>query len=101
MTRKIINSKQLAEMVGRDRSRIARLIAEGRITPDYEDEKGHPYWTPRHAERIARAFKEHEKAGGRGPGSGIVFERKRKSDPTRLNPGSQALERPESPLRHV
>ena len=92
MTREIVNLTQLAEMCGRSRERIKRLVDDERIRSDYvvkvkpkkigSDKTttiDSSYWTPSHARKIARVIKAHEKSGKSGPGSRMQIEKPRRA----------------------
>ncbi|MBA4416491.1 MAG: hypothetical protein C0392_01065 [Syntrophus sp. (in: bacteria)] len=73
--KKIINLKELSNITHRDRSRLYRLISEGRLKAQYQDSEGHYYWSIKKADEIAAVIKEQSATRKPGRGGKITFDK--------------------------
>jgi hypothetical protein len=73
--KRIVNSKELSEIVGRDRTRLYRLIKEERLKPQYVDREGKKFWTMKRALEIKQMIEEQGKTRKPGRGGKIVLEK--------------------------
>ena len=78
MPKKIVNIKGLAEMTGRDRSRISKLVNEdGRLVGDFIDNDNRQYWSIASARQIAETIKAHKESGKAGRGVKLELPKRR------------------------